>query len=93
MLAIRLYNGNSSGQLTQTCPALAIKTAIILELVFSRSRVSRSCKKIKKNKGQDVNQIPGTSSCSERVALTHPRQKIFTSKSLYLSLSVPSTGH
>ena len=36
------------------------------------SRVSRSCKKNKKNKGQDVNQIPGTSSCSERVARTHP---------------------
>ena len=35
-----------------------------------RSRVSRSCKKIKKNKGQDVNQIPDTSSCSERVART-----------------------
>ena len=33
MLAIRLYNRNSSGQLTQTCPALAIKTATILELV------------------------------------------------------------
>ena len=26
------YNRNSSGQLTQTCPALAIKTATILEL-------------------------------------------------------------
>ena len=40
MLAIRLYNGNSSGQLTQTCPALAIKTATILELV-SRVEVKK----------------------------------------------------
>ena len=30
----------------------------------------------KKNKDQDVNQIPGTSSCSERVTRTHPH--IFT---------------
>ena len=35
----------------------------------SRSSVSRS---YKKNEGQDVNQIPGTQSCSERVAQTHP---------------------
>ena len=28
----KVYNRNSSGQLTQTCPALAIKTATILEL-------------------------------------------------------------
>ena len=27
------YNRNSSGQLTQTCPTLAIKTATVLELV------------------------------------------------------------
>ena len=40
MLAIRLYNGNSSGQLTQTCPALAVKTATILELV-SRVEVEK----------------------------------------------------
>ena len=41
MLAIRLYNGNSSGELTQTCPALAIKTATILEQVaeVEKSRV------------------------------------------------------
>ena len=82
MLAIRLYNENSSGHLAQTCPALAIKTATILELVnreeqekWSRSRVSRSCKKNNKNKGQNVNQIPGTSSCSERVARTHPHER------------------
>ena len=72
MLAIRLYNGNSSGQLTQTCPALAIKTATILELgrvgKVGRSRVSSSCKKIKKNKGQDVNQIPGQLQIPRRVA-------------------------
>ena len=30
----KIYNRNSSGQLTQTCPALAIKTATILELVI-----------------------------------------------------------
>ena len=29
----KIYNRNSSGPLTQTCPALAIKTATILELV------------------------------------------------------------
>ena len=28
--------------------------------------------KLKKNKDQDVNKIPGTSSCSERVTQTHP---------------------
>ena len=72
MLTIRYTIETPSGQLTQTCPALAIKTATILELESRRSRVSRSCKKIKKNKGQDVNQIPGTSSCSERVARTYP---------------------
>ena len=31
----------------------------------SRSKVSRSCKKIKKNKGQDINQIPGRRVASE----------------------------
>ena len=57
-----------------------LKTATILELVreisrlekSSKSGVTRSCKKIKENKKQDVNQIPGTSSCSGRVARTHP---------------------
>ena len=51
--------------------------------------VSRSCKKVKKNKGQDVNQIPGISSCSERVTRTHPHI-IFTSvsTSLYYCTSV-----
>ena len=31
----------SHGQLTQTCPALAIKTATILELVFKEVEKSR----------------------------------------------------
>ena len=73
----KIYNRNSSCQLSQTCPDLAIKTATMLELVSRRSTVRRSCKKIKKNKGQDVNQISGTSSCSERVARTHPHS-LFT---------------
>ena len=36
----KIYNRNSSGQLTQTCPALAIKTATIFEVNrFRRSSV------------------------------------------------------
>ena len=37
----KIYNRNSSGQLTQTCPALAIKTATILELVSREEQKSR----------------------------------------------------
>ena len=36
----KIYNRNSSGQLTQTCPALPIETATILELV-SRVKVGK----------------------------------------------------
>ena len=49
MLAIR-YTINSSGQLTQTCPALAIKTATILELKQSREKSRKVEKSLKSRK-------------------------------------------
>ena len=45
--------------------ALWLASVFTLVLVLRQSSENRS-------KGQDVNQIPGASSCSERVARTHP---------------------
>ena len=36
----KIFNRNSSGHLTQTCPALAIKTATILKLVSRENRTN-----------------------------------------------------
>ena len=44
MLTIR-YTIETTGQLTQTCPALAIKTATILELVSREVEKSRNVEK------------------------------------------------
>ena len=78
----KVYNRNSSGQLTQTCPALAIKTATIPELVEEEKsrKVEKSYKsrkiKIVSRSQRRIKAKMQTSSCIERVARTHPNKHI-----------------